>query len=434
MSFTLTTTKAFQVFHILRQVSIILTAIFLARIGVEQSAIGNYELLLFILYAVSFFWVNGLTQGLLSLYPRKSKLEQKQLLFQLFILFSVLSTVVTAVLLLGQNTLLPLLTNTNTPDHLYLYSIYIFFNLPTYLVENVYLLESKPYPIVWFALFSFGMHLIVLLVPILLGFGFQGSFIGLIGLSLVKYIWLIALLYQYATIHFDFSILTELIHLSFPLVLYALLGGFAQVLDSWLVNWNFQGDPAQFAIFRYGARELPLTLAVAGAFSSSMLPKASQSIQAALPAIREKSNILLHLFFPLSILAALFSKDLYVSIFSESFESSYAIFNIYLLLIISRLFFPHTLLIALDQNQFIFKVSVIELMINIVCSIVLVQFLGLVGIALGTVIAYTFEKIIYAFYLKSKFNIAIKEYARLNWLIFYSLLLSVAVLYTVFMG
>lgn len=432
MSFELTTTKAFQIFHILRQLSIIFTAILLAKIGVSQSEIGNYELLLFILYAVSFFWVSGFTQGLLSLYPRKNGTEQKQLVFQLFLLFSALAAIAALVLLFGQSSLLPLLTGSATPDYLLLFLIYLFFNLPTYLIEHIYLLESRPLPIVWFAVLSFGTHIFVVLLPILLGYGFQGSFIGLIGLAIIKYIWLIILLLQYSAIHFNFSLLIELTRFSFPLVLYALLGGFAQVFDSWLVNWTYDGDVAQFAIFRYGARELPLALAVASAFGSSMLPIASKSVETALPAIREKSGVLLHLFFPLSILAAFYSKELYTIIFNEAFQESYAIFNIYLLILISRLFFPHTILIALNQNTFIFKVSVVELAINIVSSVILVQYFGLVGIALGTVIAYTFEKIVYLFYLKRKFNIAAKQYSQFGWLALYSSILILTVVWSVF--
>jgi O-antigen/teichoic acid export membrane protein len=431
MRHLLTASSAFQIFHVLRQISILLTAILLAKSGIDEAEIGNYEMLMFVLFSISFFWVNGLTQGFLTLYPRKNTVEQAQLFFQIFLFFFIISLIATTLLFLGQYPISYVLTKQTELSHFNLFLIYLFLNIPTYLVETIYLLKNKAIPIVYFAILSFGVHLLVILIPIYLGYTFKESFIGLIGLALVKFIWIAYLQFKYARIHFNYSLLWELLKLSSPLVIYSLLGGFAQVFDSWLVGWYYDGDQKQFAIFRYGARELPLTLAVATAFSHTILPKVAVGVEASLNELKKKSTRLLHFFFPLSILMAIFSKQLYIFFFSVSFIESAGVFSVYLLILINRFFFPHTLLIGLDQNNFMMKISIVELFINVLSSIFLIQYMGLMGIAMGTVIAYTFEKIVYAIYLKQKFNIRIHQYTNVKWLGLYSVLLIAAVIFGV---
>lgn len=431
MKYSLTASSAFQVFHVLRQISIILTAILLAKSGISEVEIGNYEMLMFVLFSISFFWVNGITQGFLTLYPRKTDEEQAQIFFQIFLFFVILSLVATTILFLGQQNIVYLLTKQTSLSHFNLFLIYLFFNIPTYLVETIYLLKNKALPIVWFAVLSFGVHLLVILAPIYFGYTFKESFIGLAILAMIKFIWVCILQFRYARIHFDYSLLWELLKLSLPLIIYSLLGGFAQVFDSWLVGWYYDGDQKQFAIFRYGARELPLTLAVATAFSHAILPQIAVGVEVALEELKKKSTRLLHLFFPLSILMAIFSKELYLLFFNAAFIESADVFCVYLLILVNRFFFPHTLLIGLDQNNFMMKISIIELFINVLSSIFLIQYMGLMGIALGTMIAYTFEKIVHAVYLKQKFNISIHQYTNIKWLGLYSVLLIAAVIFTI---
>ncbi|MEM6700423.1 MAG: polysaccharide biosynthesis C-terminal domain-containing protein [Bacteroidota bacterium] len=247
----------------------------------------------------------------------------------------------------------------------------------------------------------------------------------------MKYIWLIVLLLEVAQINWKFDLLWDTLKLSLPLMLYSLVGGFAQVFDSWLVNFQYDGDPDQFAIFRYGARELPFALAVATAFGSSMLPKLVKSKSESIVEVREKSRILFHLLFPLAIIAAVSSQRLFPLILNPDFQESYLVFNIYLLILTSRLIFPHTILISLEQNKFIFYTSLVELVINITASFFLVQEMGLKGIALGTVIAYAFEKIVYIIHLHRQYQFPFHRYTDVRWWGAYSVILAGVVWWSV---
>ena len=203
---------------------------------------------------------------------------------------------------------------------------------------------------------------------------------------------------------------------------YALISGFPPVFDSWLVGW-FYKDESSFAIFRYGARELPLAIALANALSAAMIPEVTKNKTAAFTIIKQKSLKLYHLLFPLSILLMLTSKWWFPLVFNADFEGSAEIFNVFLLVIISRLVFPQTILMALKETKIILGISILELLLNVVLSILLVQKFGLIGIAFGTVAAFWFEKIAIAIYLHFKHEISFENYTPVGWFLGYSFLL-----------
>ena len=69
----LSNARAFQLFQLLRQGGLIVIAIALAHSGLALAEIGHYEMLTYLGYLLTFFWVTGFMQGLLS--QRKIGLE-----------------------------------------------------------------------------------------------------------------------------------------------------------------------------------------------------------------------------------------------------------------------------------------------------------------------------------------------------------------------
>ena len=67
----LSITRGFQIFQLFRFSALLLTGILLSKSNIEIEEIGVYEGLIFISGAVSFFWVNGILNGLLSQYKKE---------------------------------------------------------------------------------------------------------------------------------------------------------------------------------------------------------------------------------------------------------------------------------------------------------------------------------------------------------------------------
>jgi O-antigen/teichoic acid export membrane protein len=141
--------------------------------------------------------------------------------------------------------------------------------------------------------------------------------------------------------------------------------------------------------------------------------------------LRHKSMRLMNSLFPLSIVIMLFSRWLYVHIFTPAFIRSADVFMIYLLLIIPRLVFPQTILIGEKKTRVVLLASTIGIIANVLLSLYLLQFYNVVGIALATVVVFIFEKALLVLYLYLKEGISPKEYIPVKHLLIYSVLIII---------
>ena len=74
---------------------------------------------------------------------------------------------------------------------------------------------------------------------------------------------------------------------------------------------------------------------------------------------------MMHRLIPLGILLMLSSKWIFPAVFNAQFSDSYVYFNIYLLLLIPRLIFPQSVLIAGGQTRVQLYISIAEFVVNI---------------------------------------------------------------------
>lgn len=420
--------KAFQAFQVSRQAASILIAILLANVGLTKGEIGSYEMLWYVGNTLSFYWVAGLIQALLTFFPSMTKEKQAAFLLNVYLFFVGLTLFICLFLWFGKLPILQFFTERDSLDNYGLFLIFILFNWPTYLLENFYLLQKKALPIVYFGLFAFSGQVIAIILPLILGFTLTESFKALILLAILKHFWLLLFVRKNGTAKFCIAELKDWFVLALPLIGYALLGGLNFAFDQWIVNYFYNGDEEKFAIFRYGARELPLALALASAFSTAMLPVLASDLKNGLVTIKKRSRNLFHLLFGLSIILMLSSWWFFPLVFTAAFKDSVIIFNIYLLIVISRLIFSRTILMGLKDNVAVLWISIIELIFNIVLSFILIPIWGLPGTAMATVFAYMLEKLLISLYLYRKYNIPVQAYTDLRWYVGYSLALVICFL------
>ena len=413
--------RSLQAFQILRFGAVILTNILLAKSGLGIQEIGIYETLIFLGTGISFFWVSGLLKGMLTTYPDLNEVERREFFVNVFLVFCGMSVLVVSVFFLFKNAVIQGLTNYESLPHYNLLCLYVLLNTPTFLVEYIYLLTNQPRKIVGFGLYAFGLYVVAVILPIILGFGIEGSLYGLIFLAATKLIWTLILLAQYGRFRINSAILRPYLWLSFPLTLNILVAGGAEYIDGVIIHRFF--DSGVFAVFRYGARELPLALALTTAFSSAMIPRVAENLQVGLSEIKAQSQGFMKWLFWISIGLMFAAPVLFPIVFNPDFKDSALIFNIYLLLLISRVLFPQTILIGLKKTGFILWVSVIELVINVALSLILVQMMGLIGVAVATVIAFACEKIMMIAYNYFQLKIPLKSYLNVRMYVLYSGLL-----------
>ena len=418
-----------QVYTLLRQGSVLLVSILLAKSLLSQTEIGQFEMLLFIGSSLTYFWVNSLVQAMLSMYPSAEARDQPTLLFNVYLLFCGLSLFLFFLLFGFGDYLSAFFVSEAELPHIIWFALFLLLDLPTFLIPQIYLLKKRPGRIFWFSVLTAGLHIVAIAFPVFWGYGLAWSFKALVGVALFKHIWLGSLVNRETRWQLDPELMKSYLILAWPLMAFALLSGLTTMFDNWLVGWFFQ-DEATFAIFRFGARELPLATAMTAAFSTALLPEVAEDLSRAMAMIKNKSVKLFHLLFPISVLLLLTSKWWFPLLFNPDFLPSAAIFNVYLLVLISRIIFSHTLMIGMKHTRPVLWISVIEVSLNILLSFWLVRYWGMVGIAAATVIAFSVEKILTILYLRRWHNIRLSQYLPIPWFTFYSLLLLIAFVFT----
>lgn len=419
--------KGLQAINILRFLTFLIISIVFTKIGLSKEEIGLFEVSIFIASAGSFFWVSGLIQAFLPLFKSSKTFGEKEQLagtkspevFNMYVLlmfFSILIFLIGLAIkgnfsVFGYKGNVPLLNITLW---------YLLLSSPANLIEYIYMVQDKNGNTLSYGYITSSFQLIAALLPVILGYDVIWSLRGLVVVSIIKNIWLITLLYSYAEIKYSFPFIKEILILSAPLIFNVLVSGSAQYIDGLVVTTHYSADG--FAIFRYGSKELPFVVMMTMGLHSAMLIEFSKKdkLKDTLQTIKQKSLRIMHYMYPLSIVLLLFAKPMFKGIFSPEFTRSADVFVIYLLAIISRVFFPHTIIIGLKKGKVLFWTSCIELVMNIFLSLWLVGPYGVVGVALATVATYFISKIILIIYNYVKLGISPADYIPIKWYALYS--------------
>jgi len=419
--------SAFQFYQLVRYATLILIGVVFTKTAITQTEIGEYETFVFIAGAVSFFWLNGLQKALLPLTATNK--DTKSHIFSALVILQVLSIVAAVFLFLMQPLFSKfLLSGKNIPE-IWLLLAFIVFGVPANLIEYFYLIKKQNRAIVIYSIVSFAVQFALVVLPAVLGYGITMALKGLVISSVLRYIWLWIILISNQEIRYSHSFVKEHLKLGGPLILATFLSGSAQFVDGFIVTSYF--DEGTFAVFRYGARELPLAMLLANALSNAMLPDFANQDQLKqnLQKLKVSVTRLMHFLFPLTALLLLITHPVFPVIFNPKFAESATIFNIYLLIIISRLLLPQTVLNGLQISKPIMIAALLELTLNVALSLIFVRFFGIAGIAFATFIAYLFEKVYLSVMVKNKLNVGISEYIPVKIYSIYSVVILVVFIF-----
>ena len=424
--------NALQVFQLLRFATTLSIGILLAKFfRLPTEEIATYEILLFLANFLSFFWIGGVQKTLLSQYHRAS-ISADALIIKLVVLLLVLGIVAGGLLYIFSDYLVATLTQYEQLPYLGYVSLYLLLDSPTTLIEFLYLLRKEDRLIIRYGIILFFLRLCVVLIPLSLGCSLEWIFLSLVGWSVFKICWLGYLIKKsFGNLLrklADWGQWQLILYSVLPLSLHGLLGGGMEYVDGWIVSSYFS-EVEQFAIFRYGARELPLVTILTAALVATLIPKMVENQELSLQEMRQSIDRLSDWLFPVSIVLVGISPYLFPVVYNEDFRESATVFNIYLLIISSRILLPQVIIYAHQHNSVLVYSAIVELVVNLFLSIYFVRRFGLPGIAFATVIAYWINKIILIMYNYRTFNIPFTAYLSIKKYLIYNFLLLLAFYY-----
>ena len=414
--------SSLQIFQIMQFGTAILIGILLAKSGLPTGQISIYEALLFVASLYCFFWIVGGQNALLQLFPKLEKATQKKAIFNVYFLFSILGIFTAIFLFFSKPIINKYLTSFGDLPFLDLLALFLLFNCPTFLIQYYYLLLKKFKAIVVFGSISFGLQLLVVILPIYLGMTLRETMLGLIAWAALKYIWGIILVAKHGKWEFDRIFFKTYLPLFFPLLLFGLVGKGSEYVSGLVVTSLFT-DESAFAVFRYGAREFPLAVLLVGALASSLISEVAENAETGMRRIKETTHSISKWLYPLSIFSMLASPFVFPIVFNADFKESAYIFNIFTLLLTSRILLPQVVAMGHQKNYILTVAAVVEMAVLAALSWWWGQAFGLRGVAYASVVAFLIDRAILIFHNWKILKIPSTKYVNLKSYLIYNLLL-----------
>lgn len=204
-----------------------------------------------------------------------------------------------------------------------------------------------------------------------------------------------------------------------PLILHALANGLMDYIDSWFVL-NFY-DPETFALYRFGARELPMIGIMTSAVVSGLLVIRSEvSIS-----FRNQLRRLLVSLTPILCTVVILSPLLFSWVYSDTFRGAAIYFNIYAILFILRILVFQIYFYRAGDYWLLATLSISEILFNIALSLLLMNAMGIIGIPIATVLTEFAYRMVLMFIARVKYKIDLT--AHVPWSIYASCCIALLV-------
>jgi len=428
-SFTLNKYNSLQIFQFLRFGAFFLISILLAKItyfryagGYGTLIISRYELLLLVSGSITWFWVSSICNTLIPFYQSNNEVQQKHILFNVFVLLTAFS-LVGGIVAFTMGYYHP-----EDKDLFQMFAIVVFLNTPSYLADYIFYLKGKYRSLIVWGSITFLLQIILLCWPIYMRQTLNLAINLWLILSLIKFNYTIILLMKYATVSLHTRLILDFMKKVMPFMFSILLAGSMDYINSYIVAHYF--SKVEFAVFRYASKELPIFLILANSLSNIFSGEIANyykqdNLDEGLEKLKKSSRKLMHWLFPGTILLLFLSKYFFQLAYNNDLLEGYKIFNIYLLLIISRMLFPQTVIMGMLKNRVFYLISTNYLIINLILSFWFVNLWGMQGIAYATVISYFIEKIMLVIYCKME-GIDIRKYTPVVELSIYTILTLIA--------
>jgi O-antigen/teichoic acid export membrane protein len=387
-----------QAYNFLRQGALLLISIGLAKGNIATSLIAGFETAMLLSTTFSFFVIAGISHSLFPLIGAATAVERESYYRHSFLLLGAIGFIAFLIILITT----PFLSNSYGNFWQLWPALFVLFNSPSFIAENFLVLEHQYRKAIVWGLSSFLAQLSVILIPLVFYNNLIAALIGLAGLAGLRFIGNIVLLRKSL---FPFNIqkdkLKEILKLSWPVMGSLLLGSGFIYINQFIVK--NKTDDLDFTLYRYGTREFPLFAILSNAFGSIYSAKiASSSASNKVTVLNEGLPRLMHQVFPVAIVLMLCSPWLFKILLNETLAPSWYLFNVFLLVVPSKLVFPQSVLMGVRKTEHMLKASLVESISGIILGYIFIEHWGLIGMAFAVTIAFCVEKVVLLYYCKKE--------------------------------
>ena len=393
--------------------------------------ISHFEQASLVTYFFSFFWLNGFIQA----FQIKHRPLQTGQFFSFYLMISGLALGFMVGILLIQRGIGFLMFNQIQIPYIHQFAVFMIFSIPLHVLALWFFHQGNTLSQWLFSVAYSLSRILAFLVPLIMNQSLTTCLWVLCSMTFIWHVGMVILLRRKKEWTWNGDFAKALFSGTISLSAYALLGSLTHLIPAWIINIQLNQHD-DFAIYRYGAKEVPLLSGILISLTVAYLPALKKSIPEGLKELKKGTIFLHHLIFPGIILLIWLTPFLFTLLFGPIFIPAGLVFIILTLTTTTRLIFSQTVLMALDKNKLLLVSIIGELTINFIASYILAQRLGLAGLALGTLTGYLFEKLLMIIYLRRYQHISLGDYYPVKLGLIYNSLLwiSVVLVWTFYYG
>ncbi len=393
-----------------------MVSIIMVKSALPADQLGYYEVIIFVVTSVSFFWSIGMKNALLSYYPSMPEVEKQVLLATVFWILTGFSLIVSILFFIFDGYLVQLFTSFDFVPSMEYGALYLFVSVPLVLIENVLYLRGDARLLMKYSHWSHAVMLFFVGLAAIWSAELTSFFIAMILWSFIRWVYFLVFVFRSQWQLWNRKMAKAFTLFSLPIIINVFLGSVMDMIDGLFVMHYF--DEAFFPIFRYGAREMPFSTLLFSSLSAAMIPLLIKDGMSS-SEVKVRVTRLMHFVFPVAILLMLLSPFIFPMVYNSEFKQSAFIFNIYLLILTSRVLLPQAYNFALHQHKVIVWTSILEIIVNVLLSFWWVQYWGVYGLAMATVVAYFIQKILLVLYNSRINHIPLRQYLPIKWYVIY---------------
>lgn len=388
-------------------IAALVVMIFLTRI-LDPADYGAYKKLWLIFLIFSPAITNMLVK---TLYYRGEITDRGIAIWTNLTAGTVLSGIITLMVAGGGHILAELVQSPEIASALRWFSLYIFFATFSSLAEPVFVLAQRKK---WLVGYSFGYNIIeacLIIIPFYLGYPLETVALIMVGGPVLRTFCLIYIARKTATVPVFSEITKELpasLSYAFGVLMIFITGiGIAQIDKLIIATW-FESDEL-YAIYVVGAQTIPVIPAFISSVSSAIVVQyaaqiSRKELSPAVDAIKSATSRLYLIVTPIVVVCFFLAEPIMVVLFDQYAESA-PIFRIYVLTTMYKLFLADAFLLASGKTRVLTAFNAAEIVFNIPLSIFLIQYFGILGPALATLIAHFTAVIALILYVSKTENI-----------------------------
>lgn len=295
----------------------------------------------------------------------------------------------------------------DTLRYLPLLALYAVFDVPSRMLPNILLAESRPRASAGIGVVqSLGMACATL-IPAALGFGVAGIAIATAGFGVVYgvvFLLVLRSLYMGVGAGSDSGAprSPELIRYCLPLGLTDIVTTLNTGLDLWLITILFPLESV--AHYKAGAWQIPVITTIAYSVGSVYLPRFASLHKSGKPreAIRiwrDTARKVALIVVPLTLVFIVGAEELVGMVYPEGYGPSAGVFRAYCFLTLARVTAFGSLILAAGRPKYVLYAASLSLLANALISVPLVFTFGFLGPAVGTALAFIPTVALYCYFI-----------------------------------